>query len=309
MAFFLLVALSISCLIAGIAGREDETLDFIPGMSAARLRDLPEGILTGNLESGFSMMLHWMGRMLPRAAAVTINSFQELNPATTDDLKSKFKQCLSVGPITQLAPQTHEPDQTGCLSWLDLLKPCSVVYVSFGTVIALPPDELAALAKGLEASGASFIWSLKERLTGQLPEGFLDATRGRGMVVPWAPQSQVLEHPAIGAFVTHGGWNSVLESITGGVPMICRPFFGDQRQNGRMVSDVWGIGVMIEGGVLTKDGVVKAVDLILGKGEEGRKTREKVWLLKEMAEKAVGPNGSSSKNLDFLVHIIREAGK
>ena len=94
----------------------------------------------------------------------------------------------------------------------------------------------------------------------------------------------------------------MIESIIGGVPMICRPFFGDQHLNRRMVQDVWGIGVEVEGGILTKCGVVSALGLILS--HQGKEMRKKVQVLKELATRAVEPNGTSTQNFNCLVEVI-----
>nr|DAD42525.1 TPA_asm: hypothetical protein HUJ06_000755 [Nelumbo nucifera] len=287
----------------GIADREDEQLDFIPGMSKYRLWDLQEGILIGNLESPFNRMLHRMGQMLPRAAAVFINSFEELEPATMEDMKSKLKKCFTVGPFTILAPPPSGPDETGCLAWLDRQKPRSVVYLGFGSVITPRPPELTVLAEGLEASGAPFLWSIGDNVKAQLPVGFIERTQDRGMLVSWAPQRRVLDHAAVAVFISHGGWNSVVESISSAVPLICRPFFGDQRLNARLVSGVWGIGVTIRGGVFTREGLMDALDLILSK-DEGKKMREEGGTLRELARKAVGPEGSSTLYFNALLEIV-----
>ncbi|KAL0346018.1 UNVERIFIED_CONTAM: Anthocyanidin 3-O-glucosyltransferase UFGT [Sesamum radiatum] len=112
---------------------------------------------------------------------------------------------------------------------------------------------------------------------------------------------------SLGAFFRRGfhhslRWNSVMESITGGVPMICRPFFGDQMINRRRVEDVWGIGVGVEGGAFTKSGTVAALDIVLTK--EGKKMRENIEKLRECASRAVAENGSSTENLKSLVAIV-----
>ncbi|KAI3842921.1 hypothetical protein MKW92_046704 [Papaver armeniacum] len=286
----------------GIQGREEELLDFVPGLSRIRTRDLPEGVLFGGCESEFSRMLHNMGLMLPRASVVTINSCAELDLPILEDFNSKFQKCLTVGPFTltsQNPSHTHD-DPHGCGAWLDKQQPTSVAYISFGTVTTPPPDELAALAQGLEESDVPFLWSLKDDLLSQLPNGFFERTSKRGLIVPWAPQQRVLEHDAIGVFVTHCGWNSVMESITGGVPMICRPFFGDQRINCRMVSDVWEIGTRIRDGVFTKDGTVECLDMIFS----DEKLREKIGALRGFAKHAVGPKGSSTRNFNTLAEMV-----
>jgi len=145
--------------------------------------------------------------------------------------------------------------------------------VSFGTVASPRPDELRELAAGLEASGAPFLWSLREDSWPLLPPGFLDraTSTGSGLVVPWAPQVPVLRHPSVGAFVTHAGWASVLEGVSSRVPMVCRPFFGDQRMNARSVAHVWGFGAAFEAG-MTRAGVAAAVEELL-RGEEGARMR------------------------------------
>ncbi|KAI3909615.1 hypothetical protein MKW98_014032 [Papaver atlanticum] len=288
----------------GIEGREEELVNFIPGLSLVRIRDLPEGIVFGGLESEFSIMLHKMGLALPRAAAVTMNSFAELDLPIIEDFKCKFQKCLTLGPFTLTSKNSsHIHDEpNGCLTWLDKQNPTSVAYISFGTVTTPPPHELAALAEGLEESGVPFLWSLKDHLVGQLPNGFLERTSKRGFIVAWTPQQRVLGHHAVGVFVTHCGWNSVMESITASVPMICRPFFGDQRINCRMVSDVWGIGTRIKNGVFTKDGTLECLDMIFSE----EKFREKVGALRGFAKHAVGPNGSSTKNFNTLAEIVCE---
>ncbi|OMP03777.1 UDP-glucuronosyl/UDP-glucosyltransferase [Corchorus capsularis] len=194
-------------------------------------------------------------------------------------------------------------DSLGCLDWLNKQEPESVVYISFGTVITPPPFELQALSEALEESNLPYLWSFRGNPQEQLPEGFLERTSLKGKIVPWAPQQKVLQHEAIGVFVTHGGWNSVLESITGGVPMIFRPFFGDQGLNTKTVEAVWGFGLGLEGGMFTKQAKVKALKVILS-SDERKKMREKIAVQKELAFKAVEPNGSSVENFKKLVEIM-----
>lgn len=243
-----------------------------------------------------------MGRMLPRATTVAINSFEGLEPFVVDHLKLKLQKFLYIGPLTLTSPQPSISDVHGCLPWLDKHTASSVVYISFGTVITPPPNELEALVEAVEASGVSFLWSIKDNMNHHLPKGFLERTSSgkKGKVIPWAPQPQVLAHPSTGVFITHCGWNSVLESIAGGVPMVCRPFFGDHGLNMRMVESVWKIGIGVEGGVFTKSGTMKAVEQIL-LHDQGKKMREKLGVLKELGIKAVGPQGSSFKNLKCLL--------
>ena len=241
--------------------------------------------------------------MLPRASAVVLNSYDELNPPLINrDLKLKFRNVFNVGFFTQLSGGSGS-DLTGCISWLDEQKERSVAYVSFGTAASPPHNELIAIAEALEVSGIPFLWSLKDDLKELLPKGFLEKTGKRGKIVAWAPQVQVLAHASIAVFVTHSGSNSVCESISYGVPMICRPFFGDHHMNSRIVEKVWGIGVNVEGGILTKNGLLKSLELVLGHGE-GKEMRDKAQALKHTVQEAASPNGSAAHDFSSLVELI-----
>lgn len=263
-------------------------------------------MISENSESPFQKLLHKMGHKLPQATAVAINSFQQLDPDTLHLLNARFKKFLNVGPFALTCPSPSRPDDHGCLEWLDKHQPSSVVYISFGTVITPPPHEIAAIAEALEASGFPFLWSFKGSVDNLFSKGFLDRTSGSiGKLVPWAPQVQVLHHSSVGAFVTHCGWNSISDSIGGGVPMICRPFFGDQKLNLRMVEAVWKIGVEVEGGVFTKSGTTNTLQRILLAGE-GKEMRERIGVLKKLAHEAVKSNGSSTNDFNTLVGIVNQ---
>nr|WGJ63363.1 flavonoid 3-O-galactosyltransferase GAT [Hypericum monogynum] len=293
-----------------ISGREDEFLTQIPGMSKIKVGDLPEGVVVGQLDSPFSEMLHKMSQNLPLADAMFLQSFEELAPEFTEDLKSKLKGCLNIGPLSLAIPPPKSPDAYNCIEWLDKHRAASVAYIGFGSMSVPPPHELVSLADALEARNVPFLWSLKDSARVHLPDGFLERTSlaSRGLVVPWAPQMEILRHEAVGVFITHGGWNSVVESVVGGVPMICRPFFGDHKINARMVEDVWGIGVRVKGGTLTVDGVTDYLNEVLF-GENGKKMRDAAKTLQNKAIVAVEPQGSSSNNFRTLLEIVTNTKK
>nr|XP_043620744.1 kaempferol 3-O-beta-D-galactosyltransferase-like [Erigeron canadensis] len=297
--------------IKGTVGPDDEIADLIPGLKTVRISDLPGEVVLGNLESPFSTMLHKMARSLPRATAVPINSFDELDPELNKNLSSQFNNFLNIGPFNLISKENSlsKVDEFSCLSWLDNQKPRSVAYICFGTFFKPPPHELVELAEALEETQTSFLWSIKSDSNKHFPKGFLEriCANGTGKVVPWAPQIQVLEHSAIGVFITHGGWNSMLESLGVGVPMICRPFVGDQQLNTWMIERVWGIGAKIEGGRFTKHGTACALKQFLSSNELSIGRKKRIEALKELAHKAVEPNGGSTKNFKTLVDMITSA--
>ncbi|KAE9451360.1 hypothetical protein C3L33_16770, partial [Rhododendron williamsianum] len=136
-----------------IAGRENDVVKFIPGFSELRLGDLPMGVLFGNLESPFAIMLHKMGLALPKATAVVINSFEEINQEINQDLKPKFEMFLNVSPFNSIswssssAPPSLDSDKYGCIPWLDNHAAASVAYISFGTSATPPPIEGGVFTK------------------------------------------------------------------------------------------------------------------------------------------------------------------
>ncbi|OWM84536.1 hypothetical protein CDL15_Pgr000976 [Punica granatum] len=133
--------------------------------------------------------------------------------------------------------------------------------------------------------------------------GFEERTRSHGKIVLWAPQNRVLWHRSVGAHVTHGGYNSVFECVAGEVPMICRPLWGDNKING-VVLEEWGIAVTIDGGTITKDGMLKCLEMVMEGGEVGKTMRQKIRDLKVLVMDAAGPNGSASRYFNKLVDII-----
>uniref|UniRef100_A0A803MRV5 2-hydroxyflavanone C-glucosyltransferase n=1 Tax=Chenopodium quinoa TaxID=63459 RepID=A0A803MRV5_CHEQI len=269
-------------------GRGDELVDCVPGFSNVRLRDIVDcvpGLVTESINSIFDQMVYKMGLMLPKAKAVVVNTFEKLSPTITNDLKSKMR-LLCVGPFPLMFPSEVVFDKYDCLPWLDKQKEKSVVYISFGTVMAPPPHEFVALAEALECAGFPFLWSINDSNKGHLPSWFIDRVKedeAFGKIVQWAPQMKVLGHPSVGGFVTHCGWNSVLESIVNGVPLICRPMLGDQRLNQRFIECIYEFGVGVEGGVFTKGGMIKALHRVLS-SNEGKEMRKSVDVLRELAE-------------------------
>ncbi|KAF7033891.1 hypothetical protein CFC21_044961 [Triticum aestivum] len=174
-------------------------------------------------------------------------------------------------------------------------------------------EKLKEIAIGFERSGQRFLWSVRmpagsdnpekylegfpePELDALLPQGFLERTNGRGLVIKsWAPQMDVLGHRATGAFVTHCGWNSVLEAIVAGVPMLCLLLEGEQRMNKVSMTEGMGVAVELEGYMtgFVKAGEVEAKVRLVIEGEEGRHLRARVAALREEAKAALEEGGPS----------------
>lgn len=152
-----------------------------------------------------------------------------------------MKSFVPIGPLLAVEDQAREDDRHVIEKWLDTQKEASVIYVAFGTGVFFSPEQICELARGLEASEQLFILVLQlsesaNKEAEYFPPGFKERTRERGVVVTdWAPQVRILNHPAVGAFMTHCGWNSSLESIAAGVPMLAWPMMAEQKINCRFV--------------------------------------------------------------------------
>ncbi|WCJ18202.1 UDP-Glycosyltransferase superfamily protein [Euphorbia peplus] len=290
---------------------KDQELNFVPGLSMLRVRDLPGEVLrmVGPGESTFSKQLSKIGEALPKATAVAVICYEDMIPETlNNDLKSKFKNYLNLGFLSMSLPpepQNSDSDATGCLSWLDKQPSKSVAYIGFGTVAALPEQEMKDLAEALESSKIPFLWALNDNLKEKLPNGFVERTSKQGKIVPWTPQTLVLAHDSVAVHISHGGYNSVCESIVYGVPMICRPIFADQMTIARMAEVGWGISVNVEDGIITKNGLLKDLEMFYPvANEKGKKMRENVEKLKDVVLKAALPGGSAARDFTKLMGLI-----
>ncbi|KAH0649170.1 hypothetical protein KY285_034418 [Solanum tuberosum] len=196
-------------------------------------------------------------------------------------------------------PMTNE-----CLNWLNHQPISSVLYVSFGSFAIVEAEQMEELAWGLKNSNNNFLWVVRSTEEPKLPKDFLEElTSEKGLVVPWCPQLQVLEHESIGCFLTHCGWNSILEAISLGVPMVAIPQWTDQPTNAKFVKDVWEIGVRAkqdEKGIVRREVIEECIKLVMEE-EKGKLIRENAKKWKELARNVVDEGGSSDKNIEEFV--------
>ncbi|GLT93789.1 hypothetical protein SLE2022_115630 [Rubroshorea leprosula] len=299
-------------------GYLDTVIDWIPGMKGIRLKDLPSFLRT--TDPNFFMLDFILGETerAKRASAVVLNTFDALENGALSALSSMLPPVFSVGPLPLLLNQVHDNDleQIGsnlwreepeCLRWLDSKEPNSVVYVNFGSITVMTSNQLIEFAWGLANSNQTFLWIIRpDMVVGDaaiLPPEFVTKTKNRGLLATWCPQEQVLSHPAIGGFLTHSGWNSTLESISAGVPMICWPFFAEQQTNCRFCCTEWEIGMEINSDV-KRDEVERLVRELMEE-EKGREMKRKALEWKRMAEAAAAsPSGSSAMNLDKVIKEV-----
>jgi UDP:flavonoid glycosyltransferase YjiC (YdhE family) len=194
-------------------------------------------------------------------------------------------------------------EDSKCLQWLDRWEPKSVVYVNYGSITVMTNQHLKEFAWGLADSKHPFLWIVRPDVvmgdSAILSPDFFEETKDRGFLVSWCPQDQVLAHPSIGVFLTHCGWNSILESICVGVPVICWPFFAEQQTNCRYACTTWGIGMEVNHDV-KRDEIEELVKEVI-EGDKGKVMRQKALEWKKKAVEANDIRGSSYQSFERLI--------
>ena len=303
-------------------GYLENTIDWIPGIKDIRLRDVPSFVRT--IDPNDLMLDFILGetKRASRGSAIVVNTFDALEHDVMEALSTILPPVYSIGPLNLLLNNVTDKDlkkigsnlwkeEPECLEWLDNQEPNSVVYVNFGSITVMTSDQLIEFAWGLANSKKTFLWVIRPDLVAGdnavLPSEFIEETKNRGLLSSWCPQEQVLAHPSIKGFLTHSGWNSTLESICGGVPMICWPFFAEQQTNCRFCCKEWGIGMEIED--VRRDRIENLVRELMD-GKKGQEMKNKALEWKNLAvDAASSPNGSSLKNLDSMVNQILLSSK
>ncbi|KAH0705343.1 hypothetical protein KY290_010038 [Solanum tuberosum] len=304
-------------------GYLEKKLDFIPGMKDVRLRDLPSFLRTTNPDDFMIKFILQETERARKASAIVLNTFETLESEVLESLQTLLPPVYPIGPLHLLVKHVDDENLKGlgsslwkeepeCIQWLNNKEPNSVIYVNFGSITVMTPDQLLEFAWGLANSQQEFLWIIRPDIVSGyesiLPLEFVEETKNRRMLASWCSQEEVLNHPAIGGFLTHSGWNSTLESITSGVPMLCWPFFAEQQTNCWFSETKWGIGMEIDNNV-KRDEVENLVRELMV-GEKGKEMKKKAMEWKELAEiSAKKSTGSSYVNIEKVINDVLLASK
>ncbi|CAH2075727.1 unnamed protein product, partial [Thlaspi arvense] len=269
-----------------------------------------------------------------RSYGTVVNNFYELGPAYTDLYKKLMgHNVFNLGPVGLIQQNSGEKAQRAhkavigeeeCLAFLNSKTPSSVLYICFGSACIFPDNQLMEIACGLEASGHNFMWVVFGKDDEKEGEKEKWLPKGEGMIIKgWAPQLLILDHPSVGGFLTHCGWNSVIEGVTAGLPMITWPLYAEHFFNEKLVTQVMGIGVGVgkknwsqwvwdfpENEVVGRLTIEDAVRRVMDAGDPAAKmVREKARALGKKAREAVEEGGSSYQNLTVLIQELKDREK
>ncbi|EOA26965.1 hypothetical protein CARUB_v10023061mg [Capsella rubella] len=316
--------------------KSDKEYFLVPNFPGRVEFTTPQLPVKANASGDWKEFLDEMVKAEYSSYGVVVNTFDELEPAYVKDYKEAMAgKVWSIGPVS-LCNKVGEDkaergnradiDQDECLKWLESKEEGSVLYACLGSICNLPLCQLKELGLGLEESGRPFIWVIRswekynEIVEWITQSGFEERIKERGLIIKgWSPQVLILSHHSVGGFLTHCGWNSTLEGITAGLPLLTWPLFGDQFCNEKLVVQVLKAGVragvempMKSGeeekiGVLVdKEGVKKAVEELMGESDDAKERRKRVKELGVLAHKAVEEGGSSHSNITFLLQDIMQ---
>ncbi|XP_021861718.1 7-deoxyloganetin glucosyltransferase isoform X2 [Spinacia oleracea] len=302
-------------------GYLEKTIDWIPSLKGICLRDMPTFIRT-TIDPN-DLMLNIVMLNAQRALnsrALIINTFDVLEQDVLKELSTINPNIYPIGPLNLLVDYHISKNDTisicdegdeedhEYMKWLDTQEPNSVLYISFGTIECVNQEKIIEIAWGLANSLSKFLWVvISDQVTGELNcrefNRFEEEIKGRGVLVDWCDQESVLAHPSIGGFLTHCGWNSTIESISYGVPMICWPLVADQVTNAWYCCNRLGIGMKM-GEEVKSDDVESMVKELMDKDNGKNMEAETMKWRKLATEVSMSSNGSSYVNLSNVVNDV-----
>ncbi|XP_058776263.1 7-deoxyloganetin glucosyltransferase-like [Vicia villosa] len=292
----------------------DTKADWIPGLKNFRLKEITTLIRITDPNDLYVKFATEVRDKCHAASALILNTSNELENDIMNALNSIFPSLYTIGPVASILNQSPHyhleyldsnlwKEDTKCLEWLEFKEAGSVVYVNFGSITVMSEEKLLEFAWGLANSKKPFLWIIRPDLviggSVVLSSEFVNEIADRGLIASWCPQEKILNHPSIGGFLTHCGWNSTTESVCAGVPMLCWPFFADQPLNSRLICHEWEIGLEIDTDVKREE-VEKLINELMV-GEKGKRMKKKAIEMKKKAENDTKPGGCSYMNLDKVI--------
>jgi hypothetical protein len=294
-------------------------VDYVPGVAALKWSEISNSLQSLDPNDPIFQTITECVAAMEDSPYILVNTFQALEEASLSCVEERLKRrVFDIGPLLpqwyfdEGREKNHGDERGGkvvasllkedydCLRWLDKQEDKSVLFVSFGSITVVSSHQFMELTLGLEMSLAPILWVIRMDLMIDnkpivFPDGYLERMHDRLCIVSWAPQKQVLIHRAVGGFLTHCGWNSTLESISAGVPVLGWPYFADQRLNCRQCVDRWEVGLEIQvddSNLATREEVCRKVKMLMNPSDLSVRENSQIW--KRRAHQAIREEGGSS---------------
>ncbi|CDP06918.1 unnamed protein product [Coffea canephora] len=287
----------------------------LPGLPLLQPKETPSFVYLPDSSPAFLHLLVNQFSNIDQADWVILNNFHKLEEDALNWM-AKLWRVITVGPTVPsiyldkrleddigYGINLFKPESSLCINWLNSQPKDSVVYVAFGSWTEIDVEQMEEIASALKETGFKFLWVVRAFEKEKLPSKFAEETSEKGLVVTWSPQLEVLAHESVACFVTHCGFNSVLEALSLGVPVVAAPQWTDQPTNAKFLVDIWGVGVKADAddrGIVRRETLVSCISEIM-EGEKGKQIKENAIEWKALAKEAIDDGGSSDKNIDEFV--------
>nr|UHH90564.1 UDP-glycosyltransferase [Nicotiana benthamiana] len=281
----------------------------LPSLPLLEKEDLPSFICETDAYPTVKRLVFGQNFNFKKADWLLFNSFDMLEEEVINWLRTQYS-IKTIGPVVlsmyldnEYDSSLTKPHYETCKKWLDSREIGSVIYVSFGSLASLGQKQMEELALGLIMSNSYFLWVVRDTEENKLSNEFMSKVSEKGLTVNWSPQLDVLAHKSVGCFFTHCGWNSTLEALSLGVPMVCMPQWADQPTNAKFIVDIWQVGIRVEvgkDGVITREEIASSIKEVMV-DKKGVMLKENAIKWKILAEEAVDKGGSSDKNITEFV--------
>ncbi|GAB4825825.1 hypothetical protein Ancab_008698 [Ancistrocladus abbreviatus] len=286
----------------------------LPGLPLLDNEDLPTLPSPGEPPTLMQSVLeHYTN--LDKADFVLMNAIYEWEDEVVNSISTQ-RLVLTIGPTIPYfyldnrvgndkfyGLNLYKPDNETATKWLEDKPPSSVLYVAFGSVWGLGEEQMRELAWALKASTCYYLWVIRSSLQAKLPKDIFTDIGEKGIVVDWSPQLEVLANKAVGCHLTHCGWNSTLEGLCQGVPMVAMPQCVDNMTTAKFIEDVWKVGKRVkrdEKGFVTGQEIMTRIMEVMY-GEQAEEMRTNAKRLSYLAKAAISKGGSSDKNIEKFV--------
>ncbi|KAF5186881.1 Udp-glycosyltransferase 92a1 [Thalictrum thalictroides] len=298
---------------------DEFTLPDFPEVGSIHRSQLPNNLRNANGMDSWSIYIQKYLPLWFKSDGILLNTIEELDQTGLKYFRRQFngrpvwpilpafmyqkKFVKDDGVVHSIRSQKKSGiDTQKCIEWLDNQSMNSVLFVSFGSQNTISSSQMMELAIGLEESGKNFIWvvrppvefNISEEFRSEwLPKGYEDRIQkqNKGLIVhTWAPQLEILSHKSTCAFLSHCGWNSVLESLSHGVPLLGWPLSGEQHYNSKLLEEEVGVCIEVGRGTICEvkhENIQKAIELVMGESEKGVEMRKNACQIKEMIKNAI----------------------
>nr|CAD7426014.1 unnamed protein product [Timema monikensis] len=132
-----------------------------------------------------------------------------------------------------------------------------VIYLSLGSTLrsdSFPEEKRLGLLQAFAQLPQKVLWKWEADNMPDKPDNV--------KIAKWMPQIEILSHPKVKVFITHGGLMGTMEAAYFGVPMVAIPLFGDQKMNVKTFVDK-GIAVKLDYDEISKETVFTALRMVL----------------------------------------------